>query len=94
MLVEKEIEILNSKWKLTYCTFTKVFGFKRRLMLYMIEMTEHPRSIRLYNYDKYYYLHFNHEITPYMFETVMEAKIKIITFLLNHDYRKENLYIG
>ena len=86
MRIEKEVEILNSKWKLTYCTFTHVFGFKQRLRLNMTELVDRPRSVGLYNYDRYFYIHFNYSNTPHMCETVMEAKIKIIKFLLSHDY--------
>jgi hypothetical protein len=84
MRIEKEVEIFNGKWKLTYCTFTRVFGFKRRLLLIMIEIGG-ARSINLYNYDHYCYLHLNHDVTPYMFETVLDAKVKIIKFLLNEN---------
>ena len=86
MRIEKEVMILDNRWKLLYTTYKNTFGIGRRMRLYLSEMsTESSRAIELYSFGGYYFLNCNH-VRVAVFQNVKEAKINILKFLLNDNF--------
>ena len=84
MKVIKEVLINNETWEIDFRTF-KHAPMGRRFVFKMTCLSNKSKSITLFNYWSRYQVYYDYMGTPFIYETILEARVGILKYLLNEN---------